>query len=143
MFQAIFTVEHFQLMFRNSLDYVFFMKKVDENYQYVAVSDSVRHLFGQDPTNLFITDILGVETVHFMKPYYDEAAQTKQQVTYQDYTHFQVAQKFETTLYPFEQANEQYVLSITKALRYKRELADYYLFTRSLSFNSYLSTIML
>lgn len=143
MFQAIFTVEHFQLMFRNSLDYVFFMKKVDENYQYVAVSDSVRHLFGQDPTNLFITDILGVETVHFMKPYYDEAAQTKQQVTYQDYTHFQVAQKFETTLYPFEQANEQYVLSITKALRYKRELADYYLFTRSLLFNSYLSTIML
>ncbi|OCS90822.1 sensor domain-containing diguanylate cyclase [Caryophanon latum] len=143
MSQNIFTAKHFDMMFGNSLDYVFLMKKVGDNYQYVAINESVRQLFQQDATNLFITDLLSAETVHFMRSYYDDAVATQQQVTYQDYTHFQIAQKFETTLYPFSQHEEQYVLAITKALRYKRELADYYFFTRSLLFNSYYSTIML
>lgn len=143
MSQNIFTAKHFDMMFGSSLDYVFLMKKVGDNYQYVAINDSVRQLFQQDATNLFITDLLSAETVHFMQSYYDDAVATQQQVTYQDYTRFQIAQKFETTLYPFMQEQEQYVLAITKALRYKRELADYYFFTRSLLFKSYSSTIML
>lgn len=143
MSQNIFTAKHFDMMFGNSLDYVFLMKKVGDNYQYVTINNSVRQLFNKDATNLFITDLLSAETVHFMRSYYDAAVATQQQVTYQDYTRFQIAQKFETTLYPFMQEQEQYVLAITKALRYKRELADYYFFTRSLLFNSYSSTIML
>ena len=103
MSQNIFTAKHFDMMFGNSLDYVFLMKKVGDNYQYVAINESVRQLFQQDATNLFITDLLSAETVHFMRSYYDDAVATQQQVTYQDYTHFQIAQKFETTLYPFSQ----------------------------------------
>lgn len=143
MSKPIFTAEHFYMMFRQSSDYVFLMKKVDDNYQYIAISDSVCQLFNQDVTNLFITDILDVATLRFIKPYYDEALQLNKQVSYQDYTHFRVAQKFETTLYPFVQQDGAYVLACTKALRYERELTDYYIFTRSLLFNSCLSTIML
>lgn len=143
MAKPMFTADLFHMMFNHSMDYLFLMKKVDDNYQYIAVNDSVHRLFQQDVTNLLITDILDAATVRFMKPYYDEALQYHKQVCYQDYTHFRVAQKFETTLYPFIQQDGHYVLACTKELRYERALTDYYLFTRSLLFNSYLSTIML
>lgn len=138
-----FTVEQFNLIFKNSTDYVFLMKKVEDNYRYLAVSNSVVQLFGQDPVGRVLTDILDPAAARFMLPHYNNAIATNSQVTYQDYNRFKMTQKFETMLYPIHQQHQDFVLAFTKPLRYERELADYYLFTRSLLFNSYLSTIML
>lgn len=138
-----FTIEQFDMIFRHSQDYVFFMKRECENYRYMAVSDSVVTLFAQNPVGQLLTDVIDEHTVQHMIPFYHKAIETAEQTTYQDYTHFHQAQKFETTLYPIHQQDGDYVLAFTKALRYERELGEYYLFTRSLFFNSSLSTILL
>jgi len=146
MLDNFFNVEQLDLLFKNSDDFVFLMKKDKGDYRYLYANKSA-----VDTIKSIKSIVVGATVNEVMIPnlsktilkYYDLALKTNQQQTFEDYASFSSEiKKYETTVIPIFHENEQYILATTKLIAFDRNLQDKYLFMRSIFFKSFLSTIL-
>lgn len=141
---SVFSVGQFELLFGKSLDAVFFMEKVHEDYRYIHVNEAAIKLIHMDPTGKFVGQVVPSHLAQNILKNYNLTLQNCEQVDYEDYTYAEMeVRKQHTSTIPVIEGDKQYILAITKEVHLNRDTEDKYLFTRSLFFKSFLSSIVI
>jgi diguanylate cyclase (GGDEF)-like protein/PAS domain S-box-containing protein len=138
-------VDHLKLLYDNSRDFVFFMRRVGIDYEYIYVNKSGADMLGKDVLgDTVLGSISDVESATFIIGNYNEAIDVNDQLEFEDYAYFKNSvHKHETTVTPVLYGNEVYVLAVTKEIEFDRDMQDKYLFMRSIFFKTFLSTILI
>ncbi|WP_193768932.1 diguanylate cyclase domain-containing protein [Metasolibacillus meyeri] len=144
MMQPFLSESQFNIMFKNSKDMVFFMKKKGEDFEYLYINTKARHLFNIAPCGKTVSEIMSKNLAETILHYYNLAIETKEQQNYQDYDYYKnEVRKHETTVFPIFANNEVFILGIAKEITFDRDLQDKYLFMRSIFFKTFLSTVLI
>ena len=132
------------MLFNKSKDFVFLCKKTDGDYTYVYINEAASEIFQEHVVGKTLSEIRSVKLTDLIVKYYNMALETNTQQNFQDYTSFQSeVRKYETTVIPVIDDENQYVLAITKEIAFERDLQDKYLFMRSIFFKTFLSTVLI
>ena len=135
MEQPLLSEKQWDMLFNKSKDFVFVCRKTGDDYTYVYINPAALEIFKENVIGKKISEIQSVELTDLILKYYDMAIETKTQQSFQDYTSFQSeVRKYETTVIPIIDNNNQHVLAITKEIAFERDLQDKYLFMRSIFF---------
>lgn len=141
---SLYSVQQLKVLFENSRDAVFFMRKLDEDYEYVYVNAVAEKLLQQPLINHTLTECVSDTHQKTIRHYYDLALETAQQMIFEDYMYFKHAiMKHESTAIPVFDGDKHYILAITREIAFDRELQDKYLFMRSIFFKTFLSTVLI
>ena len=140
----LYSVEQLNLLFANSRDAVFLMKKVDGDYRYKYLNEAAVKLIEMNPIGKTVLQVISPHLVKNILHYYDLAIERQEQMEFEDYTYtkFEV-RKQKTSVVPVMHEQEEYILAITREVAVGREMEDKYLFMRSLFFKTFLSTILI
>lgn len=132
------------MLFNKSKDFVFLCKKTDGDYTYVYINEAAIEIFQENVVGKKLSEIRPVELTDLIVKYYNMALETNTQQNFQDYRSFQSeVRKYEITVIPVIDDENQYVLAIMKEIAFERDLQDKYLFMRSVFFKTFLSTILI
>ena len=143
MAETMYSVEHLTMLFENSRDAVFFMKKVGPDYKYIYVNKSAQKIVGTDAISKTVSQSVKPQLTKNIIHYYDLALKKGQQVEFEDYTYeITEVRKYETTVIPIHDKEEQYILALTREVAFNRDMQDKYLFMRSIFFKTFLSTVL-
>ncbi|MFJ8235351.1 diguanylate cyclase domain-containing protein [Ureibacillus sp. NPDC094379] len=139
------TEEQFNLLFKNSKNFVFFIKKNPDDYEYVYINDSAKEkLLSGNVCGKKLSDVMPPIQYETICENYNRAIETEKQIEYQDYIYLaNEVRKYESTVFPSFLDGEIYLLTITKEISYDRDVDDKYLFMRSVFFHSFLSTVLI
>jgi len=139
------TEEQFNLLFKNSKNFVFFIKKNPDDYVYVYINDSAKEkLLSGNVCGQKISDVMPPIQYETIRENYDRAIESGKQIEYQDYIYLaNEVRKYESTVFPSFLDGDIYLLTITKEISYDRDVDDKYLFMRSVFFHSFLSTVLI
>lgn len=144
MEQAFYSVNQLNILFKNSLDFVFFMKKCGDEYEYVYTNPSAAEFQGGQVIGKMVHDVTLPHLAENIVHNYNLALQQKKQIAYDDYAYFAAeVRKYETTVVPIFQQDGEYILAITKEIKFDRDIEDKYLFLRSVFFKTFLSTVLI
>lgn len=144
MFVSSNFVDHLKLLFENSRDFVFFMRKIGHDYEYVYTNRSATEMLGKNCYGETVGQVLDKKAAKFIINHYNSAINKDQQHEFEDYSYFKsLVHKHETTVTPVHIDGGIYVLAITKEISIDRETQDKYLFMRSIFFKTYFSTVLL
>lgn len=126
-------------------DFVFLMKKVGDDYQYIRLNKAARDLLSHEAIGKMLSTLpLSRENISVIQENYNQAITKHSQVDYVDYAYYQSeVRKYETSVRPFEYNEENYVLAITKEILYDRSIEDKFLFLRSMFDHAFFSTVIL
>ena len=132
------------MLFNKSKDFVFLCKKTDGDYTYVYINEAAIEIFQENVVGKKLSEIRSIELTDLIVKYYNMALETNTQQNFQDYTSFKSeVRKYETTVIPVVDDEDQYVLAITKEIAFERDFQDKYLFMRSVFFKTFLSTVLI
>ncbi|MDM5333560.1 diguanylate cyclase [Ureibacillus composti] len=139
------TEEQFNLLFKNSKNFVFFIKKNPDDYVYVYINDSAKEkLLSGNVCGQKISDVMPPIQYETIRENYDRAIESGKQIEYQDYIYLaNEVRKYESIVFPSFLDGDIYLLTITKEISYDRDVDDKYLFMRSVFFHSFLSTVLI
>ncbi len=136
--------EQLNILFEQSKDFVFLSERIDGDYVYRYVNRAATSIFNADVIGKSIQQVNLNTAENVIIKYYDRALERNEQQNFQDYSfHASEARKYETTVIPIIRDEKQYILAMTKELAFERDLQDKYLFTRSLFYKTFLSTVLL
>ena len=136
-------LDQFNLLFENSRDFVFFMRKIGRDYEYVYTNRSAREMLGQDCIGYTVEQAIDKDAAKFIINQYNLAIDKNEQHEFEDYAYFKYSvHKHETTVIPVHIDGDIYVLAITKEISFDRDIQDKYLFMRSVFFKTFLSTVL-
>lgn len=139
----ILTHNNLNLLFSNSEDFVFVMKKMQADYQYVYANKAAIAAVREIKIGGMLSTTVKPSVGELIKKHYDLALESKQQQMFQDYImQTNEVSKHETTVIPITNNEGEYVLAQTKILKVDRILEDSYLFMRSIFAKSVLSAIL-
>ncbi|MBG9453199.1 hypothetical protein ABE61_03670 [Lysinibacillus sphaericus] len=125
-------------------DFVFLMKKVGDDYQYIRLNQAARALFPQDAIGKMLSSLTQSRKFTIIKENYNRAITMHSQVDYVDYAYYKSeVRKYETSVRPLKHNNEDYILAITKEIIYDRSIEDKFLFLRSMFDHAFFSTVIL
>ena len=142
--QSLLSEKQLNMLFNKSKDFVFLCKKTDGDYTYVYINEAAIEIFQENVVGKKLSEIRSVELTDLIVKYYNMALDTNTQQNFQDYTSFKSeVRKYETTVIPVIDDEDQYVLAITKEIAFERDLQDKYLFMRSVFFKTFLSTVLI
>lgn len=137
-------IEHIDLLYGDSRDFVFLMKKFLNDYEYVYTNKSARKMLGRDVIGETLQQAKDKDTAKFIYENYEIAVNKNEQHEFEDYAYFDYnVHKHETTVNPLMFEGEQYVLAVTKEISFDRSIQDKYLFMRSVFFKTFLSTVLI
>lgn len=143
MLDNLLNINQLDLLFKNSDDFVFLMKKDQDNYRYLYANKSAIDTIQSIVIGATVDEVMIPNLSKTILKYYDLALETNKQQTFEDYASFGTElKKYETTVVPILHENEQLILAITKLIAFDRDLQDKYLFMRSIFFKTFLSTIL-
>lgn len=144
MTQSFCSKDQLDLLFKNSRDFVFLMKKNAEDYEYIYTNPSAINVLGGNRIGKTVREATLPHLAKNILHYYDLAVEKLQQIEFQDYTYFTAeVRKYETTIIPIVEKGNIYVLATTKEIAFDRDLQDKYLFMRSVFFKTFLSTVLI
>ena len=136
-------VEHLNLLYAQSKDFVFLMRQVDNEYEYVYTNEAASQMLGCNAIGKKLLEILEEENGVFIQKKYDQAIQENKQIEFEDFSYFKLSlHKHETTVLPIMLNTEHYVLATTKEIAFDRHSEDQYMFMRSVFFKTFLSTVL-
>lgn len=142
--QSLLSEKQLNMLFNKSKDFVFLCKKVDSDYIYVYINEAAFELFRENVVGKKLSEIRSIELTDLIVKYYNMALKTNTQQNFQDYTDIRSeVRKYETTVIPVVDGDDQYVLAMTKEIAFERDLQDKYLFMRSVFFKTFLSTVLI
>ncbi|MDM5248311.1 MULTISPECIES: diguanylate cyclase [unclassified Lysinibacillus] len=125
-------------------DFVFLMKKVGDDYQYIRLNQAARALLSHDAIGKMLSTLTSSRNFQIILENYHQAIEKHSQVDYVDYAYFQSeVRKYETSVRPLKDNNEDYILAITKEIHYDRSIEDKFLFMRSMFDHAFFSTVIL
>ncbi|WP_155591083.1 diguanylate cyclase domain-containing protein [Lysinibacillus cavernae] len=125
-------------------DFVFLMKKVGDDYQYIRLNQAARDLLSKDAIGKMISTVTSIRNFSNIQEKYHQAISEHNQVDYVDYAYVQSeVRKYETSVRPLIYNNENYILAITKEILYDRSIEDKFLFMRSMFDHAFFSTVIL
>ncbi|KOP69636.1 hypothetical protein AMS59_22165 [Lysinibacillus sp. FJAT-14745] len=125
-------------------DFVFLMKKVGDDYQYIRLNQAARALVSQEAIGEMLSTITSSRNFLIIQENYHQAIMKHSQVDYVDYAYFKAeVRKYETSVRPFKHNKEDYILAITKEILYDRSIEDKFLFLRSMFDHAFFSTVIL
>ncbi|WP_233549438.1 PAS domain S-box protein [Lysinibacillus yapensis] len=138
-----FSKAQFDLLFNNSKDFVYYMKKNGEDFRYIFLNPPAMQLLSENAIGHSITEMMKNGEYQTIIDNYHQAIEKREQVNYQDYSYIVgEVKKYETTVIPIFEQHEIYVLAITKEIAFNRDVEDKYLFMRSVFSNTFLSTVL-
>lgn len=142
---ALLTKKQFDLLFKNSENFVFFMEREADDYKYVFVNDSAQNrLSAGTVIGKRLSEIMPPTSSQIIRNNFERAVKSKEQIEYHDYVSFDgEVRKHATVVFPSFVDGKTYVLAITKEMTYDRDVEDKYLFMRSVFFNTFLSTVLM
>jgi diguanylate cyclase (GGDEF)-like protein/PAS domain S-box-containing protein len=136
-------MDHLKLLFENSRDFVFFMRKIGQDYEYVYTNRSATEMLGRDCIGDTVQQAIDKDAAKFIINHYNLAIDKNGQHEFEDYAYIKFSvHKHETTVIPVHIDGEIYVLAITKEISIDRDIQDKYLFMRSVFFKTFLSTVL-
>lgn len=137
-------IHHLKVMFDNSTDFVFFMRKSGDDFVYEYINPSAGATVPNIEIGKFVSKVMEQKIAKTIVKYYNQAIETGQQTQFQDFTMFTSdIRKYESTIYPVFLENDAYVLVMTRLIAFDRNIEDKYLFMRSVFFKTFLSTVLL
>lgn len=139
----LYSVEQLNLLFANSRDAVFLMKKLEGDYQYKYLNEAAIKLIELNPIEKTVLQVVSPHLAKNILYNYDLALDRQEQMEFEDYTYlkFEVS-KQKTSAIPIISNKEKYILAFTREVPVGREMEDKYLFMRSVFFKTFLSTIL-
>lgn len=137
-------INQLEILFNNSKDFVFFLRKIGNDYEYIYVNKSAQRIFDHPVIGETVFQVMDYNTATYIVDNYNEALEKNEQLEFDDYSFFEYKiHKHETTVNPVCIDGEWYVLAITKEILFDRKSEDKYLFMRSVFFNSFLPTALI
>ena len=137
-------LQSINLLYENSRDFVFFMRKNGPDYEYIYVNKSAQDMLGQPSIGHTLSEVTEPDAARFIRDNYNQAVIKNEQHEFEDYSYFKYSvHKHETTVTPVFINGQAYVLAVTKEIEFDRDLQDNYLFMRSIFFKTFLSTILI
>lgn len=139
------TIMQFDLLFKNSNDIVLFIEKVGHEFYVVFANDVAKSMFNSGQiVDKKLDELIPTNQYEYFIERYNDAIFTKEQINFDHYiyTSSQV-KKFDTTIIPASTKERECFLEIKKEIVVDRSFDDRYLFMRSISLNSDLSTMIL
>ncbi|MFJ7736575.1 diguanylate cyclase domain-containing protein [Lysinibacillus sp. NPDC097287] len=141
--EHLLTEEQFTQLFMGN-DFVFLLKKDDNDYRYIRLNEAAQSLLTHDVIGQTITAIVSSRNVDIILENYDKAILLNEQVDYVDYAYYEAeVRKYETSVRPITMNHEKYILAITKEILYDRNIEDKFLFMRSMFDHASFSTVIL
>ncbi len=125
-------------------DFVFLMKKVGDDYQYIRLNQAARTSFSNEAVGEMLSTITSSRNFPIIQKNYHQAIAKHVQIDYVDYAYVKSeVRKYETSVRPLQYNNEDYILAITKEILYDRSIEDKFLFMRSMFDHAFFSTVIL
>ena len=141
--EHLLTEEQFKQVFTGK-DFVFLLKKEDNNYQYIRLNEAAQSLLTHDVIGQTVSAVVSNPNAAIILENYNKATQLNQQVDYGDYAYYEAeVRKYETSVRPISMNQGQYILAITKEILYDRNIEDKFLFMRSMFDHASFSTVIL
>ncbi len=142
------TTEHFidqlEILYGSSRDFVFFMKPIWNDFEYIYANESAVEMLGQPIYGLTVREATEPDVSKYIIQKYNDSINNNEQLEFQDYAYFKYSvHKHETTVTPVLFQDEFYILAVTKEIGFERDLQDKYLFMRSIFFKTFLSTVLI
>lgn len=138
-----YSVGQLNLLFANSKDAVFFMRKVEDDYEYHYVNEAAIKLIDNNPIGQTICQVIPSHASKVILNAYNAAIEKKEQVEFEDFTYAKrEIRKQKTSVIPIEQDDKSYVLAMTREVTVDRDMEDKYLFVRSVFYKTFLTTIL-
>ena len=138
-----YSVEQLNSLFSKSKDAVFFMERVEDDYQYHYLNAAAIKLINKNPIGETVLQVNPPQLSKNILYHYQIAEQRQEQVEFEDYTYtdFEV-RKQKTSIIPVNTEGKPYLLVITREVPFDKDLEDNHLFMRSYFFETFLSTIL-
>ncbi|MGG2073866.1 diguanylate cyclase [Lysinibacillus irui] len=125
-------------------DFVFLMKKIGDDYQYIRLNQAARDLLSNKAIGKMLSTVTSKRNFSIIQKKYHQAISEHNLVDYVDYAYVQSeVRKYETSVRPLTYNNEDYILAITKEILYDRSIEDKFLFMRSMFDHAFFSTVIL
>ncbi|MEA0553189.1 diguanylate cyclase [Lysinibacillus irui] len=125
-------------------DFVFLMKKIGDDYQYIRLNQAARDLLSNEVIGKMLSTVTSKRNFSIIQKKYHQAISEHNLVDYVDYAYVQSeVRKYETSVRPLTYNNEDYILAITKEILYDRSIEDKFLFMRSMFDHAFFSTVIL
>ncbi|MFJ7954487.1 diguanylate cyclase domain-containing protein [Lysinibacillus sp. NPDC096418] len=141
--EHLLTEELFKQVFIGN-DFVFLLKKDDDDYRYIRLNEAAQSLFPHDVIGQTISEVVPKRNDAIILENYNKATQLNEQIDYVDYAYYEAeVRKYETSVRPFSMNDEQFILAITKEILYDRNIEDKFLFMRSMFDHASFSTVIL
>jgi len=125
-------------------DFVFLMKKVGDDYQYIRLNQAAQALLSDKAIGKMLSTVTSSRNFSIIQEYYCQAIMKHAQIDYVDYAYYKSEiRKYETSVRPLKYKDEDYILAITKEILYDRNIEDKFLFMRSMFDHAFFSTVIL
>ena len=125
-------------------DFVFLMKKVGDDYQYIRLNQAAQALLSDKAIGKMLSTVTSSRNFSIIQEYYCQAIMKHAQIDYVDYAYYKSEiRKYETSVRPLKYMDEDYILAITKEILYDRSIEDKFLFMRSMFDHAFFSTVIL
>ncbi|MEK5332881.1 diguanylate cyclase domain-containing protein [Lysinibacillus sp. FSL W8-0992] len=125
-------------------DFVYLMKKVGDDYQYVRLNQAAQVLVSTNALGKMLSAVTSRRNFVIIQENYHRAIEQHQQIDYVDYAYVKSeVRKYETSVRPIKDGDDYYILAITKEILYDRSIEDKFLFMRSMFDHAYFSTVIL
>ncbi|MBK3496845.1 PAS domain S-box protein [Viridibacillus sp. YIM B01967] len=127
------TKEQFDALYQNCLDFVFFMKKVNNEFQYVYINHEAEDVFDESPIGKNLSACLEKEIVELIVRNYNASIEKQKPLKYRDFYLFSDTKRTsETMVTPISFGGEQYILAVTKKISRQKVMEEKNLFLQSL-----------
>ena len=141
--EHLLTEEQFKQVFTGK-DFVFLLKKCDNDYRYIRLNEAAQSSFSRDVIGQPVSEVMSGQTAAIVLASYNKAILSNEQVDYGDYAYYKSeVRKYETSVRPITMNQEHYILAITKEILYDRNIEDKFLFMRSMFDHASFSTAIL
>ncbi|WP_286925261.1 MULTISPECIES: diguanylate cyclase domain-containing protein [Lysinibacillus] len=125
-------------------DFVFLMKKVGDDYQYIRLNQAAQALLSDKAIGKMLSTITSSHNFSIIQEFYHQAIMKHAQIDYVDYAYYKSEiRKYETSVRPLTYKGDDYILAITKEILYDRNIEDKFLFMRSMFDHAFFSTVIL
>ncbi len=125
-------------------DFVFLMKKVGDDYQYIRLNQAAQALLSDKALGKMLSTVTSSHNFSIIQQFYHQAIMKHAQIDYVDYAYYKSEiRKYETSVRPLTYKGDDYILAITKEILYDRNIEDKFLFMRSMFDHAFFSTVIL